>query len=294
MSIVGHERIIKFLKRILSQSIPFHGFLFQGPEGVGKKTVAREFARGILCEKKIFGGCGKCASCKEFSLLRGNHRDFLFLEPMAGESYGIEVARSIKIFLTSRPQLGIRQVVILDEADELTAQAQNSLLKILEEPPADAVLVLIAEKPGRLFETIRSRLVKVSFRLVPEKEIFSAVKSEKIARLAFGRPGRAFRFLENLGTLAKEEKLVTLLKSLQEKPLVERFALSKELSENAKEVFPLWHLVLRERLLARRDRGDWDLNSLKILRKVFNAAITFEDTNANPRLLMENLFLQLG
>jgi DNA polymerase-3 subunit delta' len=285
MRIIGHQRIVKFLKRILSDNIPFQGFLFYGPAGVGKKTTAFEFAKGIVCERKIFGGCKKCKNCEEFEKLKGLHRDLFFVAPQKEKGYGIETSWEVKNFLASRPQLSSRQVVIMDEADELTPEAQNALLKILEEPPEDALLILITAKPGRIFETLRSRLVPISFRLVSEKEIAAQVKSLKAAKFAFGRPGRALRFREDPELLQEEEKLIDLLRSLPEKSLEERMAYSKELSERAKEVFPLWQLVLREKVFS-------EPKLLKILRRAFNAALVFEDTTVPPRLLFENLFLE--
>ncbi|MFN7088343.1 MAG: AAA family ATPase, partial [Candidatus Paceibacteria bacterium] len=155
--VVGHERILGFLNKILERKIPIHGFLFAGPEGVGKKFVATLFAKGILCENSIFGGCRKCASCKEFLSLNGSHRDFLLVESKPDEPYGIETSRVVISFLSSQPQLSQRQVVILDNADELSDEAKNALLKILEEPPKDAVIILVTSKPAKLPETIRSR-----------------------------------------------------------------------------------------------------------------------------------------
>lgn len=310
--VIGHERIIRFLRHALERRLPIHGFLFWGPEGVGKKLVALQFAKGILCEKGEFGGCGACKSCEEFNRLAGSNRDLLVLQPTEEAPYGIETSRSVKKFLASRPQIAAFQVVVMDEADELTPQAQNALLKILEEPPEDAVLILITEKPSRLFETIRSRLVAVPFRTLAEREIAQILEKKKapekvrgkISRLSLGRPARAVAFAENPSLLREEEKLISRLKALPGEELAGRFLFAKEASENMEKVFPLWHLVLRDEILLGLGKNEYALTEEKspslslgkaalLLRKALTASELVEDTNASPRMLLENLLLSL-
>jgi len=172
--IIGHERNIAFLKKVLSGGAAMHGFLFFGPDEIGKRTVALEFIKGLLCSDRKWGGCGQCLTCEEFAKL-GNQRDFLAVLPDESGSGGIAEARRIIEFLGSSAQLADRKAVLIDEADRLTIEAQNALLKTLESPPGNSVLVLVTAKPGRLAETVRSRLTAVRFQPVPVGKIKTAL-----------------------------------------------------------------------------------------------------------------------
>ena len=310
--IVGHERVKKFLQRILENQSPIHGFLFFGPSEVGKLMTAVEFAKGFLCEKLGLGGCGKCLSCQEFKKL-SRSRDLFLLSREEGIAYGIDEVRRVTNFLLSRPQLSSRKVVIIDEADELTPEAQNALLKTLEEPLGDSALILVTAKPSRLYPTVRSRLTAIPFRRLRQKEIIEFLlennvpetKAKEIASLSFGRPGRALALWENPDECVQEEKLIATLASLLEKDIVDQFTFAQNMDRDVSKVFSLWQIVLRDQLLALLglENFSWldsrhlaakslDARRLvKTLQQCLAASLRAEDTNANKRLLMENLFL---
>jgi|GEM_PF-992095 len=325
--LVGHDRVVNFLKKVLRMKAGIHGFLFFGPDQVGKRTFALAFAKGLLCDVSEFGGCGACRNCKEFETLQGSHRDLFVATPNEEEPYGInQVSRQIKTFLSSRPQLSEKQVVIIDQADELTDEAQNALLKIFEEPPLDAVLILVSSKPSRIFETIRSRVVSVAFRLVNQKEMTAFVSAKakrathspsdaearktdaevrKIVKLSLGRPGRATRFITEPKEVKDAIKLLETLRTFPREKLPERFLFAKEISQRHAAVLPLWHLVIRDHILSQLGlekllvtdgvaRPVMPLkDAIMLLRRAINASLTLENTNANPRLILENLLLTI-
>lgn len=193
-----------------------HAWLFTGPEGVGKETAARAFARSLLCRAPRDGeACGECPSCGKVE--RGVHPDLLQVLPealaverglLAREELGrtpsrelkIEQVRNLEGMLALSPVEGERRVVLLLGADSMNVPAQNAFLKTLEEPPAGTHLVLLAEAGDALLATIRSRCVRVPFGPLPLDFVAERVAQERgiaedearlLAALAGGSLGRA-------------------------------------------------------------------------------------------------------
>lgn len=298
MMIIGHERNIAFLKRVLAENAAIHGFLFFGPAGVGKRTVALEFIRGLLCSEREWGGCGKCPICGEFSKL-GGERDFLSVSPGEAGSIGIDEIRQAIEFLGSASQLANRKAVLIDEAERLTIEAQNAFLKTLEEPAGNSIIILTTTKPGRLAETVRSRLTPVEFRNVALAKIKTALReaenAQEIARIAFGRPGRALQLAADADLFRAEIRQLKAFERLHEMTVAERLVLAGDVSNEAQlpEAIAKLQLVLRSDMLAALGRGDEAAVSSRARALELSqwALATAEDVNVSKRLLMENLFL---
>jgi len=159
-SVMGHEVARKELRHLLSEGGDGRFLLLQGPRGVGKGTIARLFARALLCDRrKDEEICGACPAC-----MGKNHPDLLITEPPGeGERVGIEVIREIQALLPFPPFRGKYRVWILDPVESLTLQAQEALLRTLEEPPPSLWILGISHAPERLPLTLRSRSLKVPF-----------------------------------------------------------------------------------------------------------------------------------
>jgi DNA polymerase III subunit delta' len=192
--IPGQEAAIRFLVQALHR--PHHAYLLAGPEGGGKQQVARAFAAGLLCRD---GGCGECRACG--LALAERHPNVFVVEP-EGRDIHVETVRQDvwhPAFLTA-PEPG-RKVFVIREADRLNPAAADVLLKVLEEPPADTVLLLLSARPDELPETVISRCHVVSFLPLAEAYVARALGDEGVeadtallaARLAGGNLGRARR-----------------------------------------------------------------------------------------------------
>lgn len=190
----GQKPALALLQRALEQERVAHAYLFAGPAGVGKRTTARLFAQGLVCTGEE-RPCGSCAACRRAA--HGNHPDIHWIEP-DGSSVRIEQVRELRRNAALRPYEARRKVFVLAGADAMTEQAQNALLKTLEEPPGEAVLILIADAPGRLRETILSRTQMVRFGLLGLREVagvlqangMGVAEAERLAAVAGGAPGR--------------------------------------------------------------------------------------------------------
>ncbi len=190
----GQEHAVAFLRRAADR--PHHAYVLAGPEGGGKQLAARAFAAALLCKQ---GGCGTCRDCR--LALDDRHPNMVVVEP-EGRDIHVDTVRAEVWHPAYRtaPEPG-RKVFVLREADRLNPAAADVLLKVLEEPPADAVLLLLSARPDELPETVLSRCHVVAFRPLSEGFVASALSDEGIdperaalaARLSGGNLGRARR-----------------------------------------------------------------------------------------------------
>ncbi|MDQ7082330.1 MAG: DNA polymerase III subunit [Aquificota bacterium] len=178
--------------------------LFYGPSGVGKSTAALDFAKGLLCLEETPWGCGECASCRHverfiedvvsgsweglsvyeevggknvFVYLMGEHPDLIYVPP-SGTGIRIDQVRALKEFSYIRPALSRRKVALIDDAHRLTKESGNALLKVLEEPPLDTILILISEGKENLLPTILSRTFQVEFPPLEEGTFYELLGRE--------------------------------------------------------------------------------------------------------------------
>ncbi|MBI4665487.1 MAG: DNA polymerase III subunit delta' [Nitrospinae bacterium] len=201
--IAGQEGAVKILQSALPPGEPASGYLFTGPEGVGKRTTALAFARALLCAENGKDACGHCASCKKAE--SGNHPDIIMLEPeirdkKVKEEISIEHVRKLIYRLGFKPYESSRQVVIVEGAEMMNLPAANAFLKTLEEPPGRTVIILLAVNAFRLLPTILSRLQKARFNPLPFEtavELFmrkpgvTVEEAGRLAALTRGAPGMA-------------------------------------------------------------------------------------------------------
>ena len=210
MNIVGYDHEFNRLKSmILNNTLP-HAMLFTGTEGVGKKQIAKELARIILCRKNGEEDCS-CPSCKAFR--ENTHPDFHLLFPTAkGKASPMiridEVGELLKE-LAKLPLLSSSRVALIDDADFMNEAAANRLLKTLEEPMGDVKFFLIAAKRSKILPTILSRTMPIAFHALDEEIITKLLKergveeetAKEAARLSFGSMKKAADLAENMKIL---------------------------------------------------------------------------------------------
>ena len=197
----GHETVIRSFETAWRKSRLGHAYLFVGPAGVGKHTFARELARALLCEThtRRLQACGECGGCKLVDA--GTHPDLsLVARPEDLVDFPIGLIRELIEHLSLKPARGGRKVAIVDDADDLTAEAANAFLKTLEEPPPGSLLILIGgPSPERQFSTILSRCQTVPFAPVPnevvegllrDRGITDETRLDRLVRVAGGSPGQ--------------------------------------------------------------------------------------------------------
>lgn len=286
--IIGHKKILNILNKSIEKGRVNHAYLFHGPEKVGKFSVALEFCQ------KLTGEAGQI------------NPDIIIVKPEIEEKKGIIKQKDItvekikdlgrQIALSS--YFGKYKTVIIDEADRLNRSAQNALLKILEEPPEKAILILVAKNKEKLLPTIISRCQRVRFNLVgnndAEKMIPAGAKNkEELLFWFMGRPGMMQEFLSDPAKLKAFKESESELRKIFSQNASDKFALAQELAKDEGQLLEklnLWIFLLRSWLLS----GENSISKEKIislLDKIFAAMDTLRETNSSTKLAMENLLL---
>jgi DNA polymerase-3 subunit delta' len=255
-SVIGHFPVMAVLERALSspagEGLP-HAWLFAGPEGTGKRTVALEFAAALNCQAAQ-KPCGECRTCRD--TLSGRHPDVELVAPGGicdepehrdhAESRDLRICqvRRLERVLSLSPYSGGRRIAIIDAADTLHVEAANAFLKTLEEPPADTVIILLVEREERLPETVLSRCRRLAFRPLDRELVLNALvargadgmRAEAIAAAAGGRVGWALRALEETELLAERESMLDEAVRLAHAGRVEQFGWAKGAESRSADV----------------------------------------------------------
>ena len=165
--ILGNEKVKDILKKAVQHNTVLHSYLFVGEEGIGKSLFAKEFAKSILCLGKE-KPCEACKSCIEIE--ENNQPDYIEIVP-DGNSIKIEQIRNMQLKVTEKPIVSTKKVYVIQEADTMTQEAQNALLKTLEEPPEYITIILIASNENSILNTIKSRCTKIVFEPLSNEEL---------------------------------------------------------------------------------------------------------------------------
>ena len=214
--ILGHSRPITLLQRAIRNEKVVNSYLFLGSEGIGKKTVALQFAKTLNClerEGESEDACDHCTSCKKID--HALHPDVLLIEP-EGQNIKVDQVRQLQRELAYKPYEGKRRVCILTAADRMAPNMSNILLKTLEEPPLHTVIILLANNARFILPTILSRCQPVRFNPLPislvskwltESKGFNEAEAHLLASLSEGSPGKAMEIQEEIRQIPREELL---------------------------------------------------------------------------------------
>ena len=290
MSIIGHKKIIDSLNQMCTNKHLSHAYLFCGPEAVGKFLVAMEFAL------KLTGEAG------------GINRNLFIIEPQIEEKDGILKEKEIKTEEVKKLQKEFSltsfgsnyRVAIIRSAQKMNISSQNALLKILEEPPENSMLILVAENEKKLLPTILSRCQMVKFNLLSDVEIEAMIdetirnKKESIF-WSFGRPGLMQNFLENGVELEERIDLAKEFNALFSMELNEKLFLAEKISKNTPALLQkmdFWIMLLRKAILGEEILAKISPNkALKLIENIQESKKIISTTNSNVRLVVENLLV---
>lgn len=307
----GHAATWARLIRLMDGDRLPHALLFLGPPGIGKASVARRLAARLAC-----GGapapCGECPGCLQVAA--GSHPDLRTIgAPVASgrregrrKEIGIDLARELKRFVALRAVSAARKMAIIDDADRLSLPAQNALLKTLEEPPGQALLVLVTASPGALLSTVRSRCQRIAFRPLDDGDLraaltdagLDAAEVDRMASRAEGSPGRALA-LHQTWNEADRAEAEALLAALDGGRYGSVLAMSKALGKTEHETAARLDGLLtlcRDQALAAAAAGRRAALERATRRgaAIVEAAATLRRRNPNRTLLTEALALRLA
>jgi DNA polymerase III subunit delta' len=244
--IAGQETAIAVLRRSISMGRVAHAYLFSGIEGCGKKKTALAFVQAVFCGKEE--ACGVCSSCRKIA--SGQHPDLHMLEP-DGAFIKIDQVRELQKELSYRPFEAPKKACIIDGADKLNPSSGNALLKTLEEPPGDALMILIAPERSNVLQTILSRCQSLAFQPLPAELIEARLARDGFApdaaRVAATLSGGSLRRAMEIGSdgvLEGRASFLARVTALNLKDVATLFRTAEELAADKEGLPGLLELLL--------------------------------------------------
>lgn len=333
--IIGHQKIIEFLNKSVASGRLAHAYLFAGPAHLGKRLAALEFAKTLQCLDNVvdsgdkasyFEYCEECASCRQIN--NSSHPDVLVVEPIKEEIKGktkekeisIEQIRQVRQKIGLFAYYGQYKIVIIAQAEKMSGEAANALLKTLEEPPDKTIIILISSAPKGLLPTIISRCLSIKFGLIKAKEISRGLEkigcpkksAEAFAMLVGGKPGLAMEYFRNQSLLREKEKEAEELVAFLQKDLSVKFKRCENMAKDifyAASVLTEWQIFFRELMLEKLGCSDLvfsqdvkktaaknrisPLAAKKIIENIGKTKKILSNSSFNARLALEELVLNI-
>ncbi|MBM3244739.1 MAG: DNA polymerase III subunit [Candidatus Omnitrophica bacterium] len=310
-TIKGQDKAILSLKNFISQSCIASSYLFTGPESIGKKFTAITLAKALSCQKNNSDACGICASCLRME--KNEHPDLHIIE---GEAIKIEDIRALKKEIALKPYEAKFKFFIIDDAHNMTAEASNALLKVLEEPPGLSIIILISSKPAMLFKTIISRCRVIKFSLLPRSQLKEILErdyalKENFARFlsyfSEGRLGFAIK-IKDTEILKDKNRIIDNFLGQAKQPGINYEDYTKPEIKTALNLIAVWfrdiyffksgigaeEIVNSDRISDISKQADnYTFPELDKVFKAISDALLYLDQNVNTKLLLSNLLFAL-
>lgn len=277
-NIIGHQQIIEHLQNAISMHKVSHAYIFNGPDRSGKMLLADSFAMALQCEQQGTEGCMTCHSCKQ--VLSGNQPDIIYLHHEKPNTISVDdIRRQINNDIDIKPYSSPYKIYIINEAEKMSPQAQNALLKTIEEPPAYAIILLLTSNADSFLPTILSRCITLNLKAVPDSDIRAFLmekyqvpdyKADMCTAFAQGTVGKAIQLAssEDFGEI--KNAAVQLLKRAKEMELYELIDSVRQISEYKLEIddyFDIMTIWYRDVLLYKATS---DVNSLIFKDEVYD------------------------
>lgn len=320
--IIGHDKVKDHLRKAIEYHKISHAYILSGEEGMGKKTLADAFAMTLLCERSDKEPCLQCHACKQ--LMSGNHPDVIRVTHEKPGSIGVDDIRTqINDTIYIKPYSSSYKIYLVDEAEKMTPQAQNALLKTIEEPPAYAVIMLMTTNQELFLPTILSRCIQLKLRPLKDTQVSDYLKetmgipeekADVFAAFARGNLGKAIHLAssEEFGLLYRQ--ILNLLKNLKEMDISMLLDSIRKLQEDQldlKECLDFMQLWYRDILMFKVTK---DINTLvfkdeyakvsslcqkssyeglELILEAIEKAKTRLDANVNADLALELMLLTM-
>ena len=280
-SIIGNEPIKQMLEKAIRNHKTSHSYLFVGIQGIGKKLMAKEFAKYLLCDNPSY-----------LALESNNHPDFSCIEP-DGNRIKIEQIRELQKRIVEKPILSDKKVYLINDADTMTQEAQNCLLKTLEEPPEFATIILIGNQESAFLPTIKSRCMILSFQPIAndnmkqyleEKQQMKNITSNQLEMFQ-GSIGRAISLKDKQPMYETVEEMI---ENLNQKDLLDILKMAEPLYQAKEEIFEMLEYI--NLLLLKREKENYlYTNCIKIVENTKKRL----QQNGNYDMCIDNLVFNM-
>ena len=314
----GHEDIKKYFKKAIQTDKISHSYIFEGPKGVGKKMMAMSLAKALLCQGED-RPCGKCKACTLVEA--GTHPDIIKVDKDTRTTKIDTIREQVVQNMDIKPYQGPYKIIIVTEADTVTIEGQNAMLKTIEEPPSYGMIILITENLAKLLPTIKSRCIQLRFNPLNQTQIMeylqgypiSEVQKEIYAQFAEGSIGTAKKLIEDEDFLEERKTSINYLLDLQKADLMQMYNIQKSICEDKEFISSLlefWLLWYRDlAILKATEEGklyylDYKTHLLDMASKLTYNTIdrhiklikdaTMQiNQNIYPTFVIENLLLKI-
>ena len=288
-NIIGNEKNKKLLEDIIAKNKIANAYMFIGQESIGKFLFAKEFAKAILClnENKP---CNKCKSCLE--LENSNNPDLTIIEP-DGNNVKIEQIRELNKKVVEKPIVSTKKVYIINDGQNITKEAQNALLKTLEEPPEYVTIILITTSESAFLPTIKSRCTKIAFSKLTDDELLKYANIHNIhvnSNLLGTCEGSISKLLSLNDNLSLYNSLDLIIDNFNNKDIVDVWNEAEVLyksKDNILDFLDYFNIIFMNKL--RNTNDSRYINAIKIVEKTKNRL----SANANYDMCIDNLLLQI-
>ena len=250
--ILGHETIIEYFKNAISMDKVSHAYILNGEEKSGKMMLAEAFAMTLQCEKNGNTPCNECHSCKQS--VNRHQPDLIYVTHEKPNTLGVEdIRKQINDDIVLKPYSSKFKIYIVDEAEKMNIQAQNALLKTIEEPPSYAVLILLTTNADSFLPTILSRCVRLDIKAVPDEKIRRFLMEEKqvpsyqadvCVAFAQGNVGKAIALASSENFNEMKNSAIQLLKRINDIDLYEMTQEVKQITEYKLEINDYFDLMM--------------------------------------------------
>lgn len=321
-NIIGHKQVIQHLKSAIMLEKISHAYIINGEVGSGKKLIASTFAMTLQCETENDEPCGKCKSCMQSN--NHNHPDIIWVAHEKPGSIGVDDIRGqLNNDIVIKPYSSKYKIYIIDEADKLTIQAQNALLKTLEEPPAYAVIILLTTNHEALLSTILSRCITLNLKVVEDELIRTFLMEEKqipdykaniSVAFAQGNVGKAIKLASTQDFDQLREDTFSMLRNMADMEIYEVIEYIKKIAENKLNIndyldlIILWfrdvllfkatndinHLIFKDNISdIKKQANERSYNGIENIINAIEKAKVRLNANVNFELVMELLLLTI-
>ncbi len=289
-NIIGNEEIKIFLDNLIKTNNVVHSYMFIGPDGIGKVLFAKEFAKMILCQDSN-KACNHCSSCIKFN--SDNHPDFMIINSEDGKSIKINQIRFLQERISEKPIVSNRKVYIINDSDLMTVEAQNCLLKTLEEPPEFAVIILVLSNENKCLSTIKSRCTKIAFQKLRNSDLTQYANENNLevnSSLLSASDGSISKLLNLQNNLEAYKQLDNIINAFSKDNIVDIWNNADILyksKDNINTLLEYLNTVFLERLKSTKESKY--IQSIKIIENTKNKL----SSNANYDMCIDNLLLQI-
>lgn len=243
--ILGHEQIKDHFRNAVQTGKVSHAYILSGEAGMGRKSLANTFALSLLCEKGKIEPCMQCHACKQ--VLSGNHPDLIYVTHEKPASIGVDdIREQINDTIMVRPYSSYYKIYIVDEGEKMTVQAQNALLKTIEEPPSYGVILLLTTNPEGFLPTILSRCIQLKLKPLKDEVVkeyliqstgVEGSRAEIYAAFARGNLGKAIHLAESEEFKLMYDEILHLLKHLKDTDISELLDYIHKLKEEKLDIY---------------------------------------------------------